>query len=186
MRLGAEAVGVLGIAGVVLGVVATVLAVVALVGQRRVRAAYRVFAGGDGARPGDDVLELLRRHVEQVAALRDDVRATRRYGDELRGLVAGCVSRVATVRYDAFDDMGGRLSFSAALLDEHGDGVVVTSINGRSETRTYAKPVHGGDSRHNLSDEESQAIRQALSGPARGEQEVRTRRPGARVVRDAS
>ena len=48
---------------------------------------------------------------------------------------------VAVVRYDAFADMGGRLSFSAALYDDSGDGFVLSSINGRSETRTYAKAL---------------------------------------------
>ena len=58
----------------------------------------------------------------------------------------------------AFEDMGGRLSFSAALLDDSGDGLVLTSINGRSETRTYAKGVKAGASDHSLSPEEQQAI----------------------------
>jgi hypothetical protein len=58
--------------------------------------------------------------------------------------------------------MGGRLSFSAALLNDHGDGIVITSINGRSETRTYAKPVKGLTSEHNLSEEEREAIAAAL------------------------
>ena len=64
--------------------------------------------------------------------------------------------------YDAFADMGGRLSFSAALLDDAGDGLVLTSINGRTETRTYAKGVKSGVSEHTLSPEEEQAIAFAL------------------------
>ena len=74
------------------------------------------------------------------------------------------VQHVGVVRFDAFEDMGGRLSFSAALLDDRGDGVVITSINGRQDTRCYAKQVRGGTSIHNLSEEEEQAIREALSG----------------------
>jgi hypothetical protein len=85
------------------------------------------------------------------------------YAEELRGLLRSSISRVGTIRYDAFSDMGGRLSFSTALLDEHGDGVVVTSINGRTETRTYAKPLVGGQSPHNLSEEEEAAVRDAMS-----------------------
>jgi hypothetical protein len=73
------------------------------------------------------------------------------------------VQGVGVVRFDAFEDMGGHLSFSAALLDGHGDGVVLTSINGRQETRIYAKPVVGGTSQHNLSEEEQEAIRRALA-----------------------
>jgi hypothetical protein len=72
---------------------------------------------------------------------------------------------VAVVRYDAFGDMGGRLSFSAALLDGNGDGLVISSINGRSETRTYAKSLRGMESEHRLSPEEERAIAQASEPP---------------------
>jgi Protein of unknown function (DUF4446) len=82
----------------------------------------------------------------------------------LAELFQGAVQHVGVVRFDAFEDMGGRLSFSAALLDARGDGVVITSINGRQDTRCYAKAVRNGTSIHNLSDEEEQAIRDALSG----------------------
>ncbi|MBI4261346.1 MAG: DUF4446 family protein [Actinobacteria bacterium] len=79
--------------------------------------------------------------------------------------IEGAVQRVGLIRYDAFAEMGGRLSFSCALLSDLGDGVVITSINGRQDTRVYAKPVREGRSTHNLSDEEEQAIQQALAGP---------------------
>jgi hypothetical protein len=59
--------------------------------------------------------------------------------------------------------MGGRLSFSIALLDENGDGVVVTSIYGRNENRTYAKAIRAGSSTHVLSREETEALQKALS-----------------------
>lgn len=80
----------------------------------------------------------------------------------LQDAVAHSVQRVGLIRFDAFEDMGGHLSFAAALLDARGDGIVLSSINGRSETRMYAKPVEGGSSRHNLSAEEEEAIRRAL------------------------
>jgi hypothetical protein len=79
-------------------------------------------------------------------------------------LLTGAIQNVALVRYDAFEDVGGRLSFSCAMLDAHGNGVVVTSINGRQDTRVYAKPVRRGASEYNLSEEEEQAIRDALTG----------------------
>jgi hypothetical protein len=68
---------------------------------------------------------------------------------------------VAVVRYDAFGDMGGRLSFSAAVYDDEGNGLVISSINGRSETRTYAKELVDGRSEQALSPEEEQAIAEA-------------------------
>jgi hypothetical protein len=92
-------------------------------------------------------------------AVRQLALGERRLGE----LAEEAVRNVGVVRFDAFEDMGGRLSFSAALLDGHGDGVVITSINGRQDTRCYAKRVAGGSSPHNLSDEERQAIREALN-----------------------
>jgi hypothetical protein len=83
----------------------------------------------------------------------------------LGNLTKTAVQRVGLVRYDAFDDVGGRLSFSCALLNDDGDGVVVTSINGRQDTRVYAKPVYRAESMHNLSEEEGAAIREAMVGP---------------------
>ena len=65
---------------------------------------------------------------------------------------------LAVVRYDAFGDMGGHLSWSMALLDDAGDGVVVTSIHGRSDSRTYAKNISGWTANQQLSPEEEEAI----------------------------
>jgi hypothetical protein len=71
---------------------------------------------------------------------------------------------VAVVRYDAFGDMGGRLSFSTAVFDAQGDGLIISSINGRSEARTYAKALTGLESDQALSPEELEAIKQARRG----------------------
>lgn len=71
---------------------------------------------------------------------------------------ASALRHVAVVRYDAFGDMGGHLSWSFALLDDRGDGVVLTSIHGRSDSRTYAKNVSGWKASQQLSPEEDEAI----------------------------
>ena len=80
----------------------------------------------------------------------------------LRDAIARAVQHVGLVRFDAFEDMGGNLSFAAALLDGEGSGIVFSSINGRQETRIYAKPIEQGNSRYNLSGEEEEAIKRAL------------------------
>lgn len=85
----------------------------------------------------------------------------------LRAQVDASLSRVAVVRYDAFGDMGGWLSFSAAVLDANGDGLVLTSIHGRSESRTYAKGIAAGESPDEsttLTPEERQAVAAARKG----------------------
>ena len=108
----------------------------------------------------DVVVETQKRAITR---LEDAVRRLAANERRLGEMLEGAIQHVAVVRFDAFEDMGGRLSFSAALLDSHADGVVITSINGRQEARCYAKRVERGTSIHNLSDEEEQAIREALS-----------------------
>ncbi len=82
----------------------------------------------------------------------------------LRGDLAQALRHVAVVRYDAFADMGGRLSFSAAVIDDHGDGLVLSSIHARGESRTYAKGIVAGSSDATLSPEEQQALAAARTG----------------------
>ena len=114
----------------------------------------------------DEVLQgVLEGQTAKIARLETAIRSLngtdRRQGE----LIEGAVRHVGLVRYDAFEDVGGRLSFSCALLDDRGSGVVVTSINGRQDTRVYAKPVADARSSYNLSIEEEEAIRQALAEP---------------------
>ena len=77
-------------------------------------------------------------------------------------------SRVGLVRYNPFEDTGGNQSFALALLDEHGDGFVVSSLHTRNLTRIYAKGVKGGRSDAGVSEEEAEALRQAMVAPAQG------------------
>jgi hypothetical protein len=82
----------------------------------------------------------------------------------LRADLGQALRHVAVVRYDAFGDMGGRLSFSAAIIDDGGDGVVISSIHARGESRTYAKGVVGGTADATLTPEEQQALAAARTG----------------------
>ena len=107
----------------------------------------------------------------RIAALRDEVRRLSHArpvgaGDlaALRSDLEQALRHVAVVRYDAFGDMGGRLSFSAAVIDDRGDGFVFSSIHARGESRTYAKGVVGGSSDATLTPEEQQALAAARTG----------------------
>ncbi|HEY3534322.1 MAG TPA: DUF4446 family protein, partial [Pedococcus sp.] len=115
-----------------LALVACVLAAVATAQLGRVRAQLR---RAEASRPVGS---------GELAALRADL--------------AQALRHVAVVRYDAFGDMGGRLSFSAAVVDDRGDGLVISAIHARGESRTYAKGVVGGGSDATLTPEEQQAL----------------------------
>jgi Protein of unknown function (DUF4446) len=123
----------------------------------------RTMDSGGPVSADDALVALLEGHTAQISRVEQAVRALNATDRRQQDLIDGSVRRVALFRYDAFEDVGGRLSFSCALLDDRGSGVVLTSINGRQETRVYAKPVADGRSGYNLSLEEEEAIRQAMA-----------------------
>jgi hypothetical protein len=123
------------------------LALLTLVSLALSVAAYRA----QRARTGGSVASPLPR---DVTGLRDEV-------ERLRTESTGALRHLAVVRYDAFGDMGGRLSWSMALVDEGGNGMVLTSIHGRSDARTYAKDLTAWAGTSPLSPEEEEAVTQA-------------------------
>ncbi|MFN2389151.1 MAG: DUF4446 family protein [Actinomycetota bacterium] len=145
---------------------AFLLALVLALRVRKLRSEYAILRGDAGEK-------------DVVAAVAGAMRRLDAVDKRIDGVVSDHEAQVATdrfalqrfsiVRYDAFEEMGGRLSFSAALLDDHGDGVVITSINGRTESRTYAKPIKSLSSEHNLSEEEREAIAAAVAGAGRAD-----------------
>ncbi len=96
-------------------------------------------------------------------ALVKDDQALQAQIDEIKDAMTYVVSRVATVRYDAFNNMGGQMSFSTAMLNDLGDGIVVTAINGRSETRTYIRNIKNKKCEVEISREEAEAINKAMA-----------------------
>ena len=149
---------------IVLAVAIVVLLVLVIVQSVRVgRAvdAYRQLVRDGSGGSLDDVLQT---HVARVEEVRgrlgeiDAVQAT------LEHRTRTSIQHVGLVRFNPFEDTGSDQSFALALLDDQRDGVVISSLHGRSNTRLFAKPVEGGASSHTLSDEEAQAIRVAWSG----------------------
>ncbi len=143
----------------------TLVALIAI-GLSLLAIGFVVFAGGSGGREPASVLTgdvAVGALLGKIERLEQAVRALNGTDRRQQFQIEGSVRRVALLRYDAFEDVGGRLSFSCAMLDEHGTGVVLTSINGRQETRVYAKPVAAGTSTYNLSAEEEEAIRLAMT-----------------------
>ncbi|WP_028638513.1 DUF4446 family protein [Nocardioides sp. URHA0032] len=101
------------------------------------------------------------RKGDGVEAVPEDVHGLRQEVAALRAEAKDALRHLAVVRYDAFGDMGGHLSWSVALLDDGGNGVVLTSIHGRSDARSYAKSVSGWTCEQQLSPEELEAIEHA-------------------------
>lgn len=151
MPLGSTALSWLAIAALLVAILALLAAAAALL---------RTGRRGPGKR-APRPLPGLRRHPDGKPLTADEMSSAI---EALHVDSATALRHVAVVRYDAFGDMGGHLSWSLALLDDGGDGVVLTSIHGRSDSRTYAKNVNGWSASQQLSPEEEEAIRFAGSG----------------------
>jgi hypothetical protein len=176
----------------VLAYLALVAAFCAMRTLARLRRATAVL--GRGASGRETMLEAVERHVEvtttlighveqlqsELDAIQSDAMAGVSAGqarmdeqlEAMRADVAGSLRNVALIRFDAFEDMAGRMSFALALLDDRGDGVTVSALAGRSDTRVYTKGVRAGVGEHELTPEELDAVRAAIGRGKKG------RRPG--------
>src|SRR5215212_3705655 len=103
----------------------------------------------------------VRQAVEECA---DVLRKQMQVASSAGGVDKQALRDLAIVHYDALKEMSGQLSFSVAIINAVGDGVVISSINGRTETRTYAKVVRNGRGVQMLSPEEEQVLRAARLG----------------------
>ena len=152
-----EAVPVIAVAALVLAVLAVLLALVVAWRLRRAnlrRTPTAALAAGD---VGPAVERAIARLAE-LGAVVDDVRG-RLPAIEEQG--SRSVQRVGVVRFNPFEDTGSNQSFVLALLDSKADGVVISSLHSRQQTRIYLKPIVGGRSETPLSSEESEALRRA-------------------------
>jgi len=102
-------------------------------------------------------------YLDKVDVVKDQNQDIKQMYERIDGELKTCIQKTSIVRYKAFDDMGSDLSFSIALLDGNSNGVILTSIYGRDESTTYAKPVDKGISRYELSEEENEALEQAVT-----------------------
>ncbi len=111
---------------------------------------------------GDNLEEILREYVERMGTTERKLERLEDFIEDVHSQSQRHLQGVGTVRFDAFEDMGGKQSFALALLNGKGDGVVLSSLYGREESRVYAKPVKGGLSEYALSKEEETAVQRAL------------------------
>jgi hypothetical protein len=130
-------------------------------GLRRPNDAYRSLVSDN---QGGSLQQLLDGHLGKVIEVGAKMEELERLYAQLEVRSRGSLQHVGVVRFNPFEDTGSDQSFAIALLDDRRDGIVLSSLHGRGQTRMFAKPVEGGESKHQLSDEEAQAIRIAVEG----------------------
>ena len=150
--------GWIAIAAAGVAVLGLALALVLHVRLRRVRSAQLTLQGG-GGRDLVDFAVSLQGRVDGLHRALDEVTAGL---GRLERRIDSTVSRLAVVRYDAYEQTGGHQSASVALLDASRSGVVLSAIQGRDYARIYVKELDDGRAAVSLSPEEQEAVERAM------------------------
>jgi hypothetical protein len=156
--LSASVAGWIAIGAAVLAVFAVAIALVLHARLRRVRAAQLTLQGSGGGDLVDFAVSLQGR-VDGLHRSLDEFTASL---GRLERRVDATVSRLAVVRYDAYENTGGHQSASVALLDASRTGVVLSAIQGRDYARIYIKELDSGRAAVSLSPEEQEAVERAM------------------------
>ena len=137
-----------------------ILTVVALCKASKIKKRMNDFIG---QKNGSDFEEMLKGFIDQSNAISEKQDRFMGHIKELQRQIKFCVQKVGVVRYNPFEDVGGDLCYAVALLNENDDGIVLNSVYSRDGCYTYAKPIEKGQCvKYKLSDEEEQAVKQAM------------------------
>ncbi len=115
---------------------------------------YDFFTQGKEA----NIDEVLTKTLNELHTTRAELAELQDKHVRLKEQVQNCLQNVKMVRYDAFDAMGGKMSYSLLLTDANNKGIILTSIYGRDESRNFVKDIDNGKSSYVLADEEKQLL----------------------------
>jgi enoyl-CoA hydratase/carnithine racemase len=147
--------GTMAVVALVLSLLALGGVVLLLARQQRLLGQYQHLMTGTS---GGNLEAMLNDHVAKVHETEARVDAVDRLAHRLEKAAYFSLQHMGVVRFNPFHDTGGDQSFAVALVDGHGNGMVLSSLHGRDATRVYAKPLQKWESTYSLTDEERQAI----------------------------
>ena len=150
---------IIGLAGLVL--LTMILLIVFIVQMAKLKKRYKIFMQGNDAKSLEDTLVY---RLEQVDELIEANASNERNIDMIFKNMKDCFQKIGLVKYDAFNEMGGKLSFSLCLLNEKNNGFIINAMHSREGCYTYVKEIIDGNSIIQLADEEEQALQQAIDG----------------------
>jgi Protein of unknown function (DUF4446) len=159
--------GLVALGAAAVALLAFVFCIVLAVKLRRLRTAQRTVLGSSE----QDIVQHSATLQEAFVQLRDWVEETAARLEARVGAAEermdGCIAHTSLVRYDAMNELSGQQSSSVALLDSRHTGIVISSILHRDQARFYVKELREGNSQHELSPEEQEAVAAALAETAR-------------------
>ncbi len=148
---------IIGLAVIVL--ILLILTIVNIVQMRKIKKGYKVFMSGKGAKNLEDTLI---KRLNQVDALIESNDENKKNIKELFTNMQITYQKMGLIKYDAFNEMGGKLSFSLAMLDKRNNGFIINAMHTREGCYTYIKEIVDGNSIIVLSEEEQKALNRAM------------------------
>lgn len=112
----------------------------------------------------EDLEEIIIANKKEIKKLDNDIEDLYKISEQVHKTASKGIQKVGLIRFNPFKDTGGNQSFAIALLDAANNGVIISSLYARNETRVYSKPVLSGISEFQLSEEEKKAIKKAVDG----------------------
>lgn len=137
-----------------------IMNIVALVKIGKMKKRYRAFMEGKDAKSLEDSI-LSRFH--EVDELKINQELQKNDIGALKATILKTYQKFGLVKYDAFNEMGGQLSFSLAMLDKKNNGFLLNTVHNREGSYTYVKEIFDGKSEINLSEEEQEALSKAVN-----------------------
>lgn len=147
---------VIGLSALVLFL--TILMIVNFVQIRKLKKKYKSFMGGKDAKTLE---EILTSRISQIDGLAASNSHNEKKIEEILKTLSFTYQKMGLVKYDAFREMGGKLSFSVAMLNEKNDGFIINAMHSREGCYTYIKEIIDGNSILALADEEKEALEMA-------------------------
>lgn len=114
-------------------------------------------------RRANDFEEVIDEFVKTARRLDERTKLIAQEIDNINTRLAKALQKIYTIRFNPFRDQGGNQSFATALMDENGDGVIISSLYSRDKVNIYAKPLLEAKSEYELTEEEKEAINKALN-----------------------
>jgi hypothetical protein len=124
----------------------------------RLKKRLQAFVKDTGATDLEGVMKKLHAQAEELYGAKAE---QERRLEQLEKKITAMKGNVNVLRYNAFGDGGSDLSFSLAIVNDRADGVVLSALHSRDESRVYAKPLEGGASTYSLTPEEKEVVIQA-------------------------
>lgn len=121
---------------------------------------YKALMSG---KKGADLEKVIRYRFKEMDKVKANAKRVTREHKEIKAHLTSCISKTALIKYDAFEQMSGKLSFVIALLNDQHSGIILNAMHSREGCFTYAKEIIKGESYIPLSEEEKDALEKAMT-----------------------